>query len=40
LNLFNTFSVRLSANMKMMMMELNKAHVFVFISAANISNLN
>jgi len=28
LNLFNTFSFRLSANLKMMMMTLNKVHVF------------
>jgi len=28
--LFNTFSVRLSASMKMAMMKLNKTHVFVF----------
>jgi hypothetical protein len=28
--LFNTISVRLSANMKMMMMKLNKSHVLFF----------
>ncbi len=33
--LFNTISVRLSANMKMMMMDLNKSHVFVF----NVANI-
>ncbi len=33
--LFNTFSVRLSATMKMMMMVLNKSHV-LFFDATNI----
>lgn len=36
--LFNTFSVRLSANMKMMMVELNKVHV-LFFDATNIAKL-
>ena len=36
--LFNTFSVRLSANMKMMMIKLNKVHVLFFV-ATNIVNL-
>ena len=36
--LFNTFSVRLSANMKMMMIKLNKIHVLFFV-ATNIVDL-
>ena len=36
--LFNTFSVRLSANMKMMMVKLNKVHVLFFV-ATNIAYL-
>ena len=36
--LFNTFSVRLSANMKMMMVKLNKSHV-LFFDATNIVHL-
>ena len=36
--LFNTFSVRLSANMKMMMVKLNKIHV-LFFDATNICHL-
>ncbi len=36
--LFNTFSDRLSATMKMMMMVLNKSHV-LFLDATNICHL-
>jgi len=36
--LFNTSSVRLSANMMMAMMKLNKSHVLFFV-AANIAHL-